>query len=220
MISRTDDEGGQSDLEHPDTIHIGSLKPGGQARVRELIVDNASPLNLRLHSPSVEDGLFFVENSTFTPKKPHVILHAGPDKLGSVLGVAYLSYCGTNMVGLGDPKSNINSMVWENLSRSSTWTHSRYQFESIFGEEGRKPFVWQRVRQNPFDDQGDWELFEDGKPDAVLARYVGVGIFRWKKRGRIFIHDGYGAAWQLMVLLTGMALIELSRRRARERRHC
>jgi hypothetical protein len=203
----------------PENIRLGLTGSGEPAQFKELIVNNASPQNIRILAPESEKGLFFVTNSTFTRNKPDVTLHAGPDKLGPVLGVVYLANAGPNTVGLGDPNSNINSVIWERLSRTSTWTHATYQFECIFGEEGRKSFIWQRVRSNPFDDQGDLELFEDGNPDVILARYESVGVFRWKKRGRMLILDGYGNAWELMVLLTGMALVELSRRRARERRH-
>jgi hypothetical protein len=215
MAGNSANGGAQSDSD----IHLDSIGSGGPAQFKELIVNNASLQNLRILAPDAETGLFYVANSTFTLNGPHVTLYAGPDKLGPVLGVAYLGLTATNTVGIGDPKSNINSMVWERLSRTSKWTHSTYQFEFIFGEEGRKSFIWQRVRSNPFDDQGNMELFEDGKPGVILAKYESVGVFKWKNRGRMFIIDGYGDAWELMVLLTGLALVELSRRRARQRRH-
>lgn len=207
------------DDEQTEAIQLGPVGVGEPAKFKELLVNNASMLNLSINYPGSEETVFFVENSIFSPSKPHVTLHAGPDKLGPVIGVAHLSHFSTNTIGIGDPDSNINSMVWETLSRTSTWTHSTYQFEFIFGEEGRKSFIWQRAPSNLFDDQGNMELFEDGKPNVILARYISVGVFKWKKRGRMLIHDGYGGAWELMVLLTGLALVELSRRRARQRRH-
>jgi len=215
MTTHSSDE---PDSENGD-IRLGPIESGDTPRFKELLVNNASPRNLRIFSPASADGLFYVVNSSFTLNTPHVTLYAGPDKSGPVLGVAYLNHIGGNTVGIGDPKSNINSMVWERLSRASKWTHSTYQFEYIFGEEGRKSFIWQRLRPKVFDDQGDMELFEDGKPDVVLARYESVGVFKWKKRGKMLILDGYGDGWELMVLLTGLALVELSRRRARQRRH-
>lgn len=203
---------------HP-VIYLDTIGPGGRPQFKKLIVHNSSPLNLRIVAPDGETALFFVTNTIFTINKPHVKLHAGPDKLGPVLGVVYLAYTGPNTVGIGDPNSNINSMVWERLSRTSTWTHSTYQFEFIFGEEGRKSFIWRRVQSNPFDDQGNLELYEDNNPGVILAKYESVGVFKWKNRGNIFIRDGYGDAWELMVLLTCLGLVELSRRRARQRRH-
>lgn len=218
MTSRSSDDAEQPDFGHGD-IRLGAIKSGDTAKFKELTVNRASPQNLRILSPDSENALFFAANSWFTPCKPHITLHAGPDKSGPVLGVVYNAHSGPNTIGIGDPESNINSMVWERLTRTSKWTHSTYQFEFIFGEEGRTSFIWQRVNSNPFDDQGDMKLFEDGKPDVILARYEGAGVFRWKKRGRMLILDGHGDAWELMVLLTGLALIELSRRRARQRRH-
>ncbi len=208
-----------NDAEQPDSdIQLESIQSGDRARFKELIINNASPLNLRVLGPGSEEGLFFVANTMFTFNGPHVVLHAGPDKLGPVLGVIYLPQSGENTVGLGDPKSNLNSVVWERLVRTSTWTHSTYQFEFIFGEEGRKSFIWKRVCSNPFDDQPNLELFEDGNPGITLAKYESIGVFKWKKRGRMLIMDGYGDAWELIVLLTGLALVQLSRRRARQRR--
>jgi hypothetical protein len=204
---------------HTEAVQLGPVGVSNPAKFKELLVNNASLLNLSICYPGSEETVFFVQNSVFHPSKPHVTLYAGPDKLGPVIGVAHLSHFSTNTIGLGDPDSNINSVVWETLSRTSNWTHSTYQFEFIFGEEGRKSFIWQRTPSNPFDDQGNMELFEDGKSDVILARYTSVGVFKWKNRGRMLIRDGYGGAWELMVLLTGLSLIELSRRRARQRRH-
>jgi hypothetical protein len=206
-------------VQHSSDIQLESIGPDGPVRFKELLVQNASPLNLRIVAPDGERGLFFVNNTTFTLNKPHVTLHAGPDKLGPVLGVVYLGLTAANTVGIGDPDNNANSMVWESLSRTSKWTHSTYQFEFIFGEEGRKSFIWQRVQSNPFDDQGNLELYEDGNPGVLLAKYESVGVFKWKNRGKMYIVDGYGDGWELMVLLTCLGLIELSRRRARQRRH-
>jgi hypothetical protein len=218
MTARSSDDTEQPDPENGD-IRLGPIGSGDAPQFKELLVNNASPRNLRIFSPTSANGLFYVANSSFTPNTPHVTLYAGPDKSGPVLGVAYLNFIGGNTVGIGDPESNINSMVWESLSRTSKWTHSTYQFEYIFGEEGRKSFIWKRLCPKVFDDQGDMELFEDGKPDVILARYDSVGVFKWKKRGRMLILDGYGDDWELMVLLTGLSLVELSRRRARQRRH-
>ena len=110
-------------------------------------------------------------------------------------------------------------MVWERLSRTSTWTHSTYQFEFIFGEEGRKSFIWRRVQSNPFDDQGNLELYEDNNPGVIWRNMRVLGFSSGRIGEDIFIRDGYGDAWELMVLLTCLGLVELSRRRARQRRH-
>jgi hypothetical protein len=214
MTGRSSHDAEQLDSEHGD-IRVGPIGSGDTSQFKKLIVNNASPLNLRILSPNSETGLFYVANTVYTHKKPHITLYGGHDKSGPVLGVAYINSVGTNTVGIGDPESNLNSMVWERLSRVSKWTHETYQFEFIFGEEGRKSFTWQRLHKNLFDDQGDMVLFEDGKPDVILARYEGVGVFKWKKRGRMLILGGYGDGWESMVLLTGLALVELSRRRAR-----
>lgn len=214
MASQSSDKDGQ-----PEAIQLGPVGSSETSKFKQLVVDNASITNLRLYAPGSDQGLFYVDNAAFNPKKYSVTLHTGPDKLGPVLGVAHLAIIGPNTIGLGDPNSNASSMVWEQLSCVSKWTHATYQFEFIFGEEGRKSFIWNRLRQNPFDDQGDYELYEEGKPDIILAKYVSVGVFKWKRRGKLYILDGCGYAWELMVILTGLSLLELSRRRSRQRRH-
>lgn len=218
MAGRSSDDAEQPDSEHGDS-RLGPIGSGDTSQFKELLVNNASPRNLRILSPNSETGLFYVVNSSFTRNKPHITLHSGHDESGPVLGVAYINQFGTNTIGIGDPERDIGSMVWERLSRVSKWTHATYQFECSFGEEGRKSFVWQRLRQHVFDDQGDMELFEDGKPEVILARYESVGVFKRKKRGEMLILDGRGDGWELVVLLTGLALVELSRRRSRQRRN-
>lgn len=140
MASRSSDDAEQPDFSDGD-IRLGPIGSGDTVKVKELIVTRASPQNLRICSPSSGNGLFFAANSWFSPSKPHITLHAGPDKSGPVLGVVHNAHTGPNTVGIGDPESNLNSMIWERLSRTSKWTHSTYHFEFAFGEEGRKSFI-------------------------------------------------------------------------------
>ena len=95
---------------HPN-IYLDTLGLGGPPQFKALIAHNASLLNLRIFTPDRETALFYATNTTFTLNKPHVTLHAGPDKLGPVLGVVYLGYTAPNTVGIGGPDSNINSIV-------------------------------------------------------------------------------------------------------------
>jgi hypothetical protein len=208
----------QPETDLQDAIHLGPIGSSNSVKFKELIVNNASPFNLCILRPGQEEAIYYVNNSTFTPRTPDVTLYAGPNKSGPVIGVAHITNIWTSKIGLGDPASNISSMVWEDLARPNKWKHNIHKFESLFGEEGRKTFVWKRTKGNIFDDQGDRVLYEEGKEDVILAKYIGVGVFKWKKRGRLYMVEGGGDTWELMVLLTALALIELSRRRARQRR--
>jgi len=70
------------------------------------------------------------------------------------------------------------------------------------------------------DDQGDYILIEEGKESMVLAEYFGRGLLKWKKRGRLRLRvlEGLGEHWEEMVLLTWASVLEMSRRRSRQRR--
>lgn len=133
------------------------------------------------------------------------------------------------MYGLGDPQKEEEGgepVRWEGLRRTSKWTHGTYEF--VF--QGRS-FVWQRTAQPIFSDQPDLECKEVGGSE-VLAVYI--GSLRWKKRGMFYLRkggEGVGGSaggeskeddvwgdWEIAVLLTGLGIIEGSRRRARQRR--
>lgn len=208
----------EAEKQHAEQLAAIRLRPMSTSEpvtFKEFDINNAPGRNLCICSPS-EVALFSVINSSYTRGVPDVTIHAGADKSGPTLGVAHLGVSGKHTVGLGDPNGNISSVVWEGLSRTSRkWSHRTYQFESLFGDKGRKVFVWKQAVPKPFDDQGNMELFEDGKEDIVLAKYIGVGLFKRKKRGQMLIIDGYGETWELIVLLTGLSLVELARRRAR-----
>jgi hypothetical protein len=168
-----------------------------------------------------EIAIYFSEHHSWTPKVPDLVFHAGADKNGPVLGVGRFAWVGANTVGLGDPDSDPSSVVWEKLVGTSKWTHSEYKFEFPFGpDQKRTTFIWRRVKTKAFSDQGDMELVIEGKEDDVLADYIGFGVLEsLKKRAKVTIKNGQGEKWELMVWLTGLSLVELSRRRARARRY-
>ena len=127
---------------------------------------------------------------------------------------------GHNMVGIGDFTNDPNAVVWEKLDKGTFWTHMRYEFEYAMPNGERKKFEWMRTRNMILDDQGDLVLIEEGKNDVILAEYLGKGLLKWKKRGRLRLQvvEGFGDSWKVMVLVTWAAVVELSRRRARNRR--
>jgi hypothetical protein len=189
--------------------------------------------------------LYYIRNSTWSPSTPHVTLHSGVDKTGVVLGVGKIGISSAfkNTVGLGDPdvKARAN-VLWEELRRTSRWTHSCYEWTFPFpislpsagSKEEREPglrrhqFTWQRTRRS-LDDQPDLALFASAEPQCVLARYTGHGLLERMKSGRrgtleVACSIGVGAgaemgeAWRRMVILTAAVIIESARRRSRAAR--
>lgn len=170
---------------------------------------------------STSVNYYYVESRMFAPNKPGITLHFGTSKTAPTIGVAHLDYFSTsNLLGLGDPDRNPTGMVWERLHKESFWTHMRYSF-SLEGENGIVKYEWHRTNNIYWlADQGDLILVEEGKHD-VLAEYKSKGVLGQvkKQRGSLFIKRREGNnAWERMVILTWASIVELQRRRTRERR--
>jgi hypothetical protein len=179
----------------------------------EFIVYNAFVTNLRVCPVHLTDSgrYYYIEHRFYLPNTPGVVLRHGTDKEGTCLGVANIPLTGRNSFGLGDFKNAAHEMRWEYLKSTGFWTHMRYEFEYQIANGERKVFHWIRTRNNVLDDQGDLVLIEKEKETEVLAEYVGKGLLKWKKRGRLRIRDmkGWGGDWEKVVLLTWASVIEV-----------
>lgn len=186
----------------------------------EYTIYNAFLTNLRICPVDLSGSLYYVEHRSFMPTIPGVILHSGHDKSGPSLGVAHLPFAGANQIGIGDVDTNPSAVVWEKFAKQTTWTHMRYAFEHTLPNGERRRFLWIRTRNMVLDDQGDLVLVEEAREDLIFAEYLGKGIVKWKKRGRLRVRvvEAFGESWEVLVLLSWAAVVELSRRRARQRR--
>ncbi|OBT64677.1 hypothetical protein VE03_05901 [Pseudogymnoascus sp. 23342-1-I1] len=192
-------------------------------------VHNLDMQNITLHANQEGPALYTVINSTFTAGAHSVVLHAGP-RTTPPIGAANIStFKGTNQFGIRTGASTalegMDGMVWEELRRTSSWTHGTYAFEWMWADGERRKYEWRRT-SSPLmlDDQADMELVEKGREGMVLARYTRGALIRWTVRARlevrVFNSEGEGEwkRWQTVVLLTAMTLVEMSRRRARQRK--
>jgi hypothetical protein len=52
---------------------------------------------------------------------------------------------------------------------------------------------------------------EQGREDLILAEYLGKGLLKWKKRGklRIRVMESFGSSWELVVLLSWASVVEV-----------
>lgn len=164
---------------------------------------------------------YYVEHRSFLPHIPGVMLHEGTEKTGKCLGVAHIPLAGQNSIGIGDIQHSPHTMRWENMGNTGFWTHMKYEFVHELETGERKTFNWIRTRNNIMDDQGDLVLVEEGREGTILAEYLGKGLLKWKKRGRLRIREveAFGKDWEVVVLLSWASVVELSRRRARIRRY-
>jgi hypothetical protein len=166
-------------------------------------------------------------------KNPDLKLHRGSDKSGQVLGVVKIG-ARFDTIGVGDPDAvleegnRVGRIVWERLQRTKKWTYKSYEFEYErgVGRGERQTYTWRRTK-NHFGFLRELELRVGGpeqREGEVLAVFVGTDT-RNIKRGRYFIkrsRDGDGEEgmaeakrWELMVLLTSLAIIESAARRSR-----
>ena len=200
----------------------------------EYTVWNASLSNMRVCPTDLTTSsptYYYVENRAFIPSHPGVTLHLGSDKAAPTVAVAHLDYFSTkNLLGLGNPQTNPLGMKWEKLQKESFWTHMRYTFTFDFGigegeatrfgdhSEVRK-FEWHRTKNVYWVlDQPDLVLIEEGTHD-VYAEYKGNNMGQvQKQRGILKVKKGLGEGWERMVVLAWASIVELQRRRTRERR--
>jgi hypothetical protein len=200
----------------------------------EYVVWNASVSNMRVCPTDLTTSsptYYYIENRSFIPSRPGVTLHLGNDKTAPTVAVAHLDYFSTkNLLGLGSPETNPLGMKWEKLHRESFWTHMRYAFTFDFGNgegeatrfgdhSGVRKFEWHRTKHVYWIlDQPDLVLIEEGTLD-VYAEYKGNNIAQaQKRRGTLKVKKGLGEGWERMVILAWASIVELHRRRTRERR--
>lgn len=179
----------------------------------EYVVYDAFITNLRICPVHLTDEgrYYYVEHRSFLPQVPGVIIRRGTEKSGKSLAVAHIPLAGSNRFGIGDFETRPQEMVWEKMENSGFWTHMKYEFVHEMEGGVQKTFNWLRTRNNIMDDQGDLVLVEQGREDLILAEYLGKGLLKWKKRGRLRIREmsAFGETWELVVLVTWASVVEV-----------
>jgi len=188
----------------------------------DLTLHNAGLGNLRLSFTGSEETAYYVNNSSIMPGTPDITVYNGPDKKAPVIAVSHLTISRRHTVGVGDYSESDfqNPMLWETLQRASRWKHSKYHYEFCFGGglETRTKFEWNRVKRK-FTGGYCLQLIELSNPAVVLGAFIPGPGMRVKIKGRLLVRKGYGEAWERMAILTGLALVELTRRRVRARKY-
>lgn len=167
--------------------------------------------------------IYYVDNSVFTPKKPDVTLHAGSEKTDLAVGACKWSsmYSMDVLVGFGDYRTNESSVEWEGMKNQKRF-HTMWRWQLDRPDAPSQSFIWQRARKEDVEDANklstkNFKLIDE-QSGATVAVFGSNRYKSWKKLGKFVILADYGGKWELMVLLTGLALIEMSRRRSRARR--
>jgi hypothetical protein len=208
---------------------IPSLDAPSKSAVRTFDVYNSrSHINLRIFDPTSNTCIYYVDHSAFTPKKPDMILFQGSDKQGCpIAGVArWKSMWGKTVdIGIGNPGlklENAASIPWETMTAEKSVKINDHRFR-VPNDPMGKTYMWRRThhvgieKENNSWSNSNYKLL-DGETNEVLATF-GCNTFKsWKKFGKFTFRQDLGEEWQLMALLTCLALIEKGRRRSRARR--
>lgn len=146
--------------------------------------------------------------------------HAGETDQAPIAAVCkFINFSRHCKVGFGD--SNDPNIVWEDLKRYKLTTH--YRIEMTLDGGARKAFVWKRTHNTPIGVDVPSKLSTknfkliDEQTEEVVAVYLNNGVKSWEKCGKFQINVGYGGQFDVMVLVTGLSLLEKERRRERRR---
>ena len=159
-------------------------------------------------------------HASLNREKPSIVLRSGADKQGPIAGVVKIHrpHGRHYTIGIGKPEALIEEggdsgerMVWEDLQRLKKWSYRSYSFE--FGAEGqREVYTWRRTIDGWGRRLKNMELRvgsdDDGELVAVWKGRKAVKVKNgsmFVKRREGFCEDG---KWDLMVLLTGLSIIE------------
>lgn len=160
--------------------------------------------------------LFYVKVSTFRPGKPDITLHAGNARHGAVTGASkFRKSSSDSKLCLGDPEDALNG-VWEDLTRESS-DHSKYRFETTLNGV-RRSFVWKRTHSVGVQDSLPGKLSNynfkllDENTGALIGAYANRSV-HLTKQGKFQLNKDYGRDFDIMFLLSGLTIIERTRRR-------
>ncbi|CEL06778.1 hypothetical protein ASPCAL09950 [Aspergillus calidoustus] len=166
--------------------------------------------------------LYFVYNSHLTPDKADITVHTGDDKNAPIAGVCKFIHLSRHCkVGLGDPQ-RAGSMVWEDL-QCQNFRMTKYRFEmsipSAHGGYERRSFLWKRTQSVGAD--GDSPSFFSLRNFKLVDELNGqnVAVFTSnsfkspRKNGKLQVAADYGPDFDMMALITLLAMYERIRRR-------
>lgn len=203
------------------TSHGVKSAPGSNARLYNIyhtVLHHHYDVTLADKTP-----LYHVENSLIRPKKPDLTVHAGVDASAPIAAVCkFLHFSRHFKVGLGDPQS-ISDVQWEDLvCLNYQLTKFRWQLtqRSPYDEVFKRSFVWKRTHHVGVGDtkpsilsSRNYKLVDE-QTDRIVAVFTSNTLKSFTKCGKLEIHVDHGRDFDLMVILTVLALYEKQRRRS------
>ncbi|KAL2808935.1 hypothetical protein BJX63DRAFT_13653 [Aspergillus granulosus] len=222
---------GVGDVKSPDTESRNPPSRSSDSADAQSLGLEASRLYHIYHTPirydyRVSDAdkkhLYFVYNSHLTPGKADITVHTGEDKHAPVAGVCKFIHLSRHCkVGLGDPE-RAGSMVWEDLHCQNI-SMTKYRFEmsipSANGGYERRSFLWKRTQSvgvngdSPsFFSLRNFKLVDELNGQNV-AVFTSTSFKSPRKNGKLQVAAEYGPGFDMMALITLLAIYERIRRR-------
>lgn len=150
--------------------------------------------------------VYHVDNSVFWPGKPDLTFHAGSSTSAPVAGICkFRNFSSDTEIGLRDSKQ-LDGMTWVRLNRQGLFFKVQYNFRMAVGDFQARTFTWKSTSWMT----DNMELVDE-RTQQVVAVFLFGGAFS-RKPSQLDIHVDYGDRFRLMVLMTGLAAHEKSRR--------
>ncbi|OAL72930.1 hypothetical protein A7D00_2703 [Trichophyton violaceum] len=149
---------------------------------------------------------------------------------------SYYDRFSNDVFEIGHVSTSAEDMTWEDLTRESR-DHSTYRFEMELlvqsmwrgPELGRRAFVWKRTHSMGVESSKPSKLsacnykLVDEETGKIMAVIANNGLKSMNKKGKIELFDTAeyafaGEQLDIMILMTGIALLEKERRRRAQRR--
>lgn len=163
---------------------------------------------------------YYVDNSTWTPEKPDLTVHAGSEKKAPVVAVSKFKHFSRHCkIGLGDP-GDVNNVQWEDLIGQGL-SHGKFRWQMPTRNKiafSRQPFIWKRTahvgvgRSSPSVFSSDNVKLVDEQTEQMLAVYTSSSHKSVDKAGKLEVYADYGQDFDVMVLVTALTIIEKHRR--------
>ncbi|RDW61232.1 uncharacterized protein DSM5745_10730 [Aspergillus mulundensis] len=169
-----------------------------------------------------KNHLYYVYNSHLKPLKADITLHAGENSKEPVAGVCKFLHLSRHCkVGLGDPQ-HAGAMIWEDL-QCQNLALSKYRWPMSVpmadGRLERRWFVWKRTHSVGADGESpllfslrNYKLIDE-QNGKVVAVFTSNSFKSVRKNGKLQVAVGYGPEFDLMALITLLAMYEKVRRR-------
>lgn len=148
--------------------------------------------------------LFHGFNAVFAIGKPSLTLFASTDTSGPVVGIAKNTHFSSPSLDFGlVDQSQPDQIAWESMVNTD-WKSVKYVFRMDLGDGKALRLTWRKKGKK-------FEMVEN-ETEEVLAVYSPAGKFTLKKTDHLRIYVDHGERFNLLTLLSGLAMREKQRR--------